>query len=82
MRTPGSRCQRRADPGALQVVSEQSLHIYARLNESTYTYWVKKAMSSHVDSTRTTNLVEQLPQLDDDRLVSQLVRLNLVEAAE
>ena len=58
-------------------VSEQSLHIYARLNEASYAYWVRKAMLAHVDSTRTTNLVAGIPQTDDDHVMQDLAALDL-----
>ena len=73
-----------ASPGQIQAlcrwVSEESLHIYARLNESAYAYWVTRAMSAPVESSRTTNLVAGLPQTDDDEALRLLSSLNLAEA--
>ena len=72
-----------ASPGQIQAlcrwVSEQSLHIYARLNETTYSYWLNRAMVAPVNSTRTTSLAAGLPPLDDDDVVRGLLTLNLVE---
>ena len=63
-------------------VSEQSLHIYARMNETTYTYWVRKALAARVDSTRTTSLAAQIPPTDDDDVVAGLLALNLMERTD
>ena len=70
-----------ASSGEIQAlcrwVSEQSLHIYARLNETTYSYWINSAMAANVDSIRTTSLAAGLPQLDDDEIIRGLLLLNL-----
>ena len=75
-----------ASPGQIQAlcrwVSEQSLHIYARLNETTYSYWLRRAMVAPVNSTRTTSLVAQIPPTDDDDVVRGLLGLNLAEVRE
>ena len=63
-------------------VSKQSLHMYARMNETTYTYWVRQALLARVDSTRTTNLVAQIPRTDDDDVVARLLGLSFVEERE
>ena len=74
-----------ASSGQIQAlcrwVSEQSLHIYARLNETTYSYWLNRAMVAPVNSsTLTTSLAAGLPTLDDDDVVRCLLTLNnLVE---
>ena len=60
-------------------VSEQSLHIYARLNETTYAYWVDKAMKARVDSSRTTMLMADLPQTEDDACMERLAALNIAD---
>ena len=75
-----------ASSGEIQAlcrwVSEQSLHIYARLNETTYSYWINSAMAANVDSIRTTSLAAELPQLDDDEIIRGLLSLNLAAAKE
>ena len=75
-----------ASPGQIQAlcrwVSEQSLHIYARLNETTYSYWLGRAMAAPVNSTRTTSLAAGLPPLDDDEIVRGLLGLNLAAVQE
>ena len=63
-------------------VSEQSLHIYARMNETTYTYWLTRAMGTSIDSVRTTTLARDLPMLDDADLVHGLLQLNLTAVRE
>ena len=62
-------------------LSEESLHIiYARMNETTYTYWLSRAMAARVDSVRTTSLAARLPAIDDAQLVANLLQINLEEA--
>ena len=72
-----------ASSGQIQAmcrwVSEKSLHIYARMNETTYAYWVRQALLARVDSTRTTSLVAQIPRTDDDDVVARLLGLSFVE---
>ena len=63
-------------------VSEQSLHIYARMNETTYAYWVRQALAARVDSSRTTSLMAQIPRTDDDDVVARLLGLSFVEEGE
>ena len=45
-----------ASSGQIQAMcrwlSEESLHIYARMNETTYSYWLARAMTARVDSVR------------------------------
>ena len=71
-----------ASAGQIQAmcrwVSEASLHIYARMNETTYVYWTQRAMMAHVNSARTTTLMADKPQTEDDECLESLVRLNLV----
>ena len=75
-----------ASAGQIQAmcrwVSEQSLHIYARLNESTYNYWIRHAMVARVDSSRTTSLMAHIPRTDDDDVVAGLLSLNLMERTD
>ena len=59
-------------------VSEQSLHIYARMSETSYSYWLSRALAADPRSVRTTSL----PALDDEELVRGLVGLNLAEYVE
>ena len=54
-------------------------YLCARLNETTYSYWLNRAMVAPVNSTRTTSLAAGLPPLDDDDVVRGLLTLNLVE---
>ena len=61
-------------------LSEESLHIYARMNETTYSYWLSRAMAARVDSVRTTSLAARLPAIDDAQLVANLLQINLEEA--
>jgi hypothetical protein len=72
-----------ASAGQIQALcrwlSEASLHIYARMNETTYQYWINRAMRADVSSTRTTTLVAGLPQTDDDEVVARLLDLNFAE---
>ena len=63
-------------------VSEQLLHIYARLNETTYSYWLGRAMAAPVNSSRTTSLVAGIPPTDDDDVVRGLLALNLAEVRD
>ena len=42
-------------------LSEESLHIYARMNETTYSYWLSRAMTAPVDSVRATSLRARIP---------------------
>ena len=46
-------------------VSEQSLHMYARMHETTYTCWVCQALDAKVDFTHTISLMAQGPRTDD-----------------
>ena len=55
-------------------LSEESLHIYARMNETTYTYWLSRAMAARVDSVRTTSLAARLQDLDIIRLEAGIER--------
>ena len=75
-----------ASSGQIQAlcrwVSEQSLHIYARLNETTYSYWLGRAMAAPVNSSRTTSLVAGIPPTDDDDVVRGLLALNLAEVRD
>ena len=75
-----------ASPGEIQAlcrwVSEQSLHIYARMNESAYTYWLTKAMRADVSSVRATTLQRDLPLLDDVEIVRGLLALNLADRTD
>ena len=68
-------------PDTSQVwrLSEASLHIYARMNETTYQYWINRAMRADVSSTRTTTLVAGLPPTDDDEVVARLLDLSFTE---
>jgi hypothetical protein len=72
-----------ASTGQIQAIcrwmTEQSLHIYARMNETAYTYWLNRAMRMPIDSVRATNLAARAPPTDDADLVRQLLRLNVVE---
>jgi hypothetical protein len=54
-------------------MTEQSLHIYARMNETAYSYWLDRAMRMPIDSVRATNLAARAPPTDDAD------RLNVVE---
>ena len=49
------------------------------MNETTYQYWINRAMRADVSSTRTTTLVAGLPQTDDDEVVARLLDLNFAE---
>ena len=73
-----------ASTGQIQAIcrwmTEQSLHIYARMNETAYTYWLSKAMRMPIDSVRATSLAARAPPTDDADLVRQLLGLNVVEA--
>jgi hypothetical protein len=75
-----------ASPGEIQAlcrwVSEQSLHIYARMNESAYVYWLTKAMRADVSSVRATTLQRDLPLLDDVEIVRGLLSLNLADRTD
>ena len=72
-----------ASAGQIQALcrwlSEASLHIYARMNETTYGYWINQAMRADVNSTRTTSLVANSPPIDDDEVVSRLLSLSFAE---
>ena len=72
-----------ASTGQIQAIcrwmTEQSLHIYARMNETSYTYWLTRAMRMPIDSVRATSLAARAPATDDADLVRQLLRLNVVE---
>ena len=75
-----------ASPGEIQAlcrwVSEQSLHIYARMNESAYTYWLTKAMRADVSSVRATTLQRVLPLIDDVEIVRNLLDLNIADRTD
>jgi hypothetical protein len=64
------------------LAHEQSLHIYARMNESAYTYWLTKAMRADVSSVRATTLQRDLPLLDDVEIVRGLLALNLADRTD
>ena len=70
-----------ASSGQIQAMcrwlSEESLHIYARMNETTYSYWLSRAMTARVDSVRTTSLRARIPDIDDAQLAGQLLGLDL-----
>ena len=51
----------------------------ARMNETTYQYWINRAMRADVSSTRTTTLVAGLPPTDDDEVVARLLDLSFAE---
>ena len=63
-------------------ISEKSLHIYARMNETTYAYWIRQASAARVDSSRTTSLMAQIPRTDDNDVVARLLGLSFVEDGE
>ena len=52
------------------------------MNETTYTYWLSRAMGANIDSVRTTTLARDLPMLDDADLVRGLLQLNLTAVRE
>ena len=60
-------------------MSEASLHIYARMNETTYSYWLSRGLAARVDSVRATTLAANAPMIDDADIVGGLLQLNLVE---
>ena len=59
-------------------VSEQSLHMYARANETTCTYCVRQALDARVDFAHTMSLMAQGPRTDDDDVVAGLLGLSLM----
>ena len=52
------------------------------MNETTYTYWLSRAMGASIDSARTNTLARDLPMLDDADLVRGLLQLNLTAVRE
>ena len=70
-----------ASSGQIQAMcrwlSEESLHIYTRMNETTYSYWLTRAMTARVDSVRATSLRARIPDIDDAQLAGQLLGLDL-----
>ena len=70
-----------ASNGQIQAMcrwlSEESLHIYARMNETTYTYWLQRALTANVNSVRATSLSARCPLIEDAQIVGELLRLNL-----
>ena len=70
-----------ASNGQIQAMcrwlSEESLHIYARMNETTYTYWLQRALTANVNSVRATSLAARCPLIEDAQVVGELLRLNL-----
>ena len=70
-----------ASNGQIQAMcrwlSEESLHIYARMNETTYTYWLQRALTANVNSVRATSLAARCPLIEDAQIVGELLRLNL-----
>ena len=47
------------------------------MNETTYSYWLSRAMTARVDSVRATSLRARIPDIDDAQLAGQLLGLDL-----
>ena len=69
-----------ASAGEIQAlcrwVTEQSLAIYARMNETDYVHWLRRAAVADVNSVRATSLAAVCPPTDDVDVIHGLLELN------